>query len=103
MNEILSSILVWAAGVALGMLFFGGLWWTVRKGVSAKNPALWFTGSSLIRTGIVLAGFYFIASRHWDRLLLCLLGFTMAAVIITVFTRPAKKAPCQAEKADHAH
>jgi F1F0 ATPase subunit 2 len=25
--------------VLLGVIFFGGLWWTVRKGLSSKRPA----------------------------------------------------------------
>jgi F1F0 ATPase subunit 2 len=48
------------AGVLLGAIFFGGLWWTVRKGVSSKRPALCFFGSLLLRTSIALAGFYFV-------------------------------------------
>ena len=51
------------AGVLLGAIFFGGLWWTVRKGVSSKRPALWFFGSLLLRTSIVLAGFLFCSQR----------------------------------------
>ena len=78
MNEFLSLALALAAGVLLGAIFFGGLWWTVRKGVSSKQPALWFFGSLLLRMSIALAGFYFVSGGHWERLLLCLLGFVMA-------------------------
>ena len=49
MNEVLTLALALLAGVALGAVFFGGLWWTVRKGVSSKHPALWFLGSLLLR------------------------------------------------------
>ncbi len=48
------------AGVALGVFFFGGLWLTVRKGVSSRRPALWFLGSMLVRIGATLAGFYLV-------------------------------------------
>ena len=77
MNETLSLMLALAAGL-LGAMFFGGLWWTVQKGVSSKRSALWFFGSLLLRTSIALAGFYFIARGHWERLLVCLVGFIMA-------------------------
>ena len=63
MNETLSLVLALVTGVLLGAMFFGGLWWTVQKGVSSKRPALWFFGSLLLRTSIALAGFYFIARR----------------------------------------
>ena len=67
-----------AAGLLLGLLFFGGLWWTTRKGIAADNPALWFLGSLLLRTGGVTAGFYFIAGGDWRRALACLSGFIVA-------------------------
>jgi len=88
MNETLALALVLAAGVALGTVFFGGLWWTVRKGVSAKNPALWFLGSLLLRAGVVLAGFYFVSAGHWQRLLFCLIGFVIAHIVVTSVTGP---------------
>jgi len=46
MNELLTLALALVTGLLLGAIFFGGLWWTVRKGVSSKQPALWF-GPSL--------------------------------------------------------
>ena len=61
-NEILTGILALLAGAGLGAFFFGGLWWTVQKGLSSKRPALLFVGSLLLRSGVVLAGFYFMAS-----------------------------------------
>jgi len=88
MNESVSLMDALIAGVLLGTMFFGGLWWTVRQGVSAKRPALWFLGSLLLRTGIVLAGFYFVAGGHWERLLLCLLGFVIAHFMVTRLTGP---------------
>jgi F1F0 ATPase subunit 2 len=63
----------------------------VRKGVTAKSPALWFLGSSLLRMGIALAGFYFVARGDWKKLLLCLLGFLVARVIVLRLTRSNKE------------
>jgi len=65
MNETLMLVLAGVTGFVLGAVFFGGLWWTVRKGVSSPRPALWFFGSMLLRMSIVLVGFYFIGSGHW--------------------------------------
>jgi F1F0 ATPase subunit 2 len=91
MNETIILAAALAAGVLLGAIFFGGLWWTVRKGVTAKNPALWFLVSLLLRMGIVLAGFYFVARGDWEKLLLCLLGFLIARVVVLRLTRPNKE------------
>ena len=98
MNETVALV----TGVLLGVMFFGGLWWTVRKGVSSKQPAFWFFGSLLLRMSITLAGFYFIARSHWERLLLCLLGFVMARIIVTWLTRAAEKPTCLTQEASHA-
>ena len=38
-------VLILLAGALLGSVFFGGLWWTVRRGVLSTQPALWFFGS----------------------------------------------------------
>jgi len=102
MNETLSLVLALVTGVLLGVMFFGGLWWTVRKGVSSKRPALWFFGSLVLRMSIVLAGFYFVSGGHWERLLLCLLGFVIARLIVTRLTRVAKKPTHLAQEASHA-
>jgi len=102
MNETLTLVLTLVTGVLLGAMFFGGLWWTVRKGVSSKQPAFWFFGSLLLRTSIALAGFYFIARGHWERMLVCLLGFVMARLIVMRLTRAAEKPTYLAQEASHA-
>lgn len=86
MNELMQIVMVLLSGMLLGALFFGGLWWTVQNGLSARQPALWFGASLLLRTVIVLAGFYFVAGSDWKRLLLCLLGFIIARSIMTRLT-----------------
>jgi F1F0 ATPase subunit 2 len=89
MSEPLTLLLAWIAGGVLGALFFGGLWWTVRRVVSAKQPALWIFGSLILRTSAALAGLYVVSGGHLDRLLLCLLGFVMARLLVTRLTRSA--------------
>ncbi len=75
MNETLNLALAGLAGVALGLAFFGGLWWTVRRGLASTQPALWFLGSLLVRTAVAAGGFYLVGGGQWTRLLACLLGF----------------------------
>ena len=87
MSESLPVILAFVMGVLLGTFFYGGLWWTIQKGVSSKQPALLFTGSLAVRTIIALAGFYFVSRGNWHRLLGCLVGFVIARILVTWFTR----------------
>ncbi len=89
MSEMLSLAAAVIAGLMLGALFFGGLWWTVRKGVASERTALWFTGSMLLRTGVVLVGFYFVLGDDWRRLVAGLLGFVVARLTVIRLTRSA--------------
>jgi F1F0 ATPase subunit 2 len=75
------------AGIMIGAVFFGGLWWTVRKGVPSAHPATWFLASFLVRTSVAVTGFYFAARGDWRRSIACLLGFLAARVLVTRFTR----------------
>ena len=87
------------AGTLLGALFFGGLWWTVQKAVSSEWPALWFLGSLLLRTSLILAGFYFVSQGHWSRLVMCILGFLIARIIVVArLTRAQTEAQTQLEE-----
>jgi F1F0 ATPase subunit 2 len=85
MSEALRAVLLLVAGSGLGAIFFGGLWWTIRKGVTSKQPALWFSGSLFLRFALVVGGFYWVGNDHYERLLLCLIGFALAGLAVTWF------------------
>jgi len=107
MNETLGLMLAGVAGLLLGGIFFGGLWWTVHKGMSSRRPALLFFASLLLRTGIVVAGFYFVGRGSgqptWQPLLLCLLGFAVARPAVMWLTRRSGEHPtCPATETSHA-
>lgn len=90
-------------GMVLGAMFFGGLWWTVRRGLSSGRAAAWFVGSLLVRTIVVVAGFYVVSAGHWDRLLACLLGFVVARVLVTrLVGPPLESAPSAVKEDRHA-
>jgi len=76
--------LAWAAlaGVALGAMFFGGLFWSVRKVLSTRHPAVWMFASLLSRMGFVLAGFYVVCQADWSRWAACVGGFVLARVVV---------------------
>lgn len=82
MIELLQIAAAVFAGALLGVFFFGGLWWTVRRGVVSAQPALFFLGSLLLRTLAVIAGFYFISRGDWRRLAASLAGFGLARILV---------------------
>ncbi|HED33543.1 MAG TPA: ATPase F0F1 [Gammaproteobacteria bacterium] len=91
MNEpmalVLTMMLPFAEGALLGVFFFTGLWWTVRKLESAKSVALLFFSSMLIRTSVVILGFYYLLGEDWQHLTAGLIGFIIARIIISRIIR----------------
>ncbi len=102
MNEIFMMVPALVTGLFLGGMFFGGLWWTIRKGLSSTQPAIWFIGSLLLRTCLTLAGFYVVSDGQWERLLACLLGFTIARPIVTRLSGPAENPNRPGQEPSHA-
>ncbi|MGL5017781.1 MAG: ATP synthase subunit I [Luteolibacter sp.] len=86
MNDLTTLVFAGFAGLLLGAIFFGGLWWTVRMGMAAARPAVWFLVSLLLRMGIVLMGFYLVGQDDWRRLVACLVGFIIARILVTRFS-----------------
>ena len=87
MNECFQLALALVAGGGLGFIFFGGLWYTVRRGLTARQPALWFLASLLVRMSLVLGGFYLVGCSDWRRLAAGLAGFVIARFIVVRLTR----------------
>ena len=82
MPEITPLILSLMAGLALGLLYFGGLWHTVRKLPEMHKPFSAMLWSFAIRTSIVMIGFYFVMGGHWERLVAALLGFILVREVL---------------------
>jgi F1F0 ATPase subunit 2 len=91
MNEALRLVLAGIAGLALGAVFFGGLWWTLRKSLQSPRPALWLLGSLLVRMSLVLVGLYLVSGGQWERLLACLVGVIGARFLVLRLTRSADR------------
>ena len=89
MSDLGPIIGAFVIGMLLGALFFGGLWWTVRRGLTAANPALWFGVSALSRMALALSGLYYVARAGWPSLVASLCGLLIARVTATRLTRIA--------------
>jgi F1F0 ATPase subunit 2 len=102
MSESLSLAAALIAGFALGAFFFGGLWWTVNRGLSSRRTALWFFGSMLVRMSIAVLGFYFILGDDWKRLIAGLLGFVVARMAVMRLIREIAQGRNTTQEAGHA-
>ncbi len=84
---MIDAALAISTGLLLGLLFFGGLWWTVHQLGDFRRPALILFGSLVLRTVVVLGGFYWVAGGEWSQLLFCVLGFLAGRLAVTWSTR----------------
>jgi len=106
MTEPWLLVLAWFAGALLGAFFFGGLWWTVNKSLASDQPTLWLFASFLLRMGVTMTGFYWVAGGDWQRVLSCLVGFIMARLLVARLTRlprlPEEDQRHRSQEAGHA-
>ena len=93
MESMITLITPFAGGLLLGLLFFGGLWLTVAKTARYRHPGWWFMGSLLLRTVLVIAGFYLIGGDQPERFAACLLGFVLVKITSAKMIGSAKPAP----------
>ena len=77
------TILAVLAGGLLGVVYFGGLWWTVQRIERSHWAGFLVLGSFLLRSALVLAGIYVVAAGSWVRVLCALVGFMVSRIIIT--------------------
>lgn len=72
-----------AAGIALGLMFYGGLWTTVKSLMKTRNPVALTFSSYLLRVALTLTGFVLIARAGWQDAVVCLAGFAIGRVIVS--------------------
>jgi len=75
-------------GTGLGGIYFGGLWWTVNRLMTAKNPALIALGSMVVRTAVTMAGLYYVSDGRWLRIVAAMVGFIGMRVVLSKLLRP---------------
>lgn len=89
MTSTLPMAFAGLAGLLIGAVFFGGLWWTVRRCMRSTQPGLCWLGSTLLRMTVAVFGFYVVGRGDWRRLIACLMGFITARLVVTWLTRPS--------------
>ena len=102
MTDTLNLVLAGVVGLALGAVFFGGLWWTLHKSLASPRPALWLLASLLTRMSLVLVGLYLVSDGQWERLLAGLIGVIGARFLVLQLTGPAAGYQGVAKEVRHA-
>ena len=76
-------VLLVLAGFGLGILFYGGLWMTVRAIPKSPHPIVLTVASFWVRTGVVIAGLLLAMDGLWQRALASLVGFFLARLVLS--------------------
>ncbi len=74
-------VIALVVGIALGVFYFYGLWWTVRR-LNSPHAAILLPVSFLVRGAVVVGGFYLVMDGRWQSLLAALAGFIAARIVI---------------------
>ncbi len=90
MTASMSTAMAGGAGALAGVLFFGGLWLTVRAMPKSRWPGLLMIGSFWIRTLITLAALYFTIRGDWHNAIAWIAGFILARVIVPMWLHAAE-------------
>ena len=91
-------VLALAAGLGLGLFYFGGLWLTVRRLPRSRHPVPLLLASFAARTAVAVAGFFFVTGDRWERGLVCLGGFVAGRFALTSRLRPGRVPPVPGDK-----
>ncbi len=65
-------------GIGVGLLYFGGLWWTIQQAMGRPQRRAWFVLSRVIRLGLCGPIFYGLLREGVAPILVALVGFWMA-------------------------
>lgn len=71
-----------ASGVLLSLIYFGGLWYTLKQMEHWRRPWILVTVSFLIRNALVLTAFYFLIIQHWSTLVAAFIAFLITRQVV---------------------
>lgn len=91
MNEWLLLATAFMAGLFIGAIYFGSLWWTVQRLSEARQPSFLALGSLTVRLALMLLGLYFVTGGQWTRVGVYLLGFFIMRTVLVRRWGPQKQ------------
>lgn len=83
MTDVLALAVGLVAGAVLGLVFFGGLWWTTQRLATSPRPGLLLSVSLLVRVVVLAAGLLLLAQVGGGPLLLGAVGLVAARIGLT--------------------
>lgn len=69
-------------GILIGIVYFGGLYYSTQKFKDVKSPSLFMILSFIIRMAILIAGFYYLSKTGYKNVLIALIGVILVRFIM---------------------
>jgi F1F0 ATPase subunit 2 len=82
MTDGIRLVLAALGGVAVGLLYFGGLWVTVRRLPTSRSPVVLTLVSFVGRLALVAVGFWVLMAGEPMRIGVALLGFLAVRIVL---------------------
>lgn len=81
-------------GLFLGVLYFGGLYFSTQKFSDVKSPALFMILSLVIRMGILIGGFYYLSKLGYKNIFIGFIAVMLVRFIMvfSIKNHPSKSA-----------
>lgn len=70
------------AGIAVGLLYFGGLWWTVNRLQEANRPLAFYLASFAMRLSMIVVLVLLVLQVNTVHLFVGILGFFLARLFL---------------------
>jgi len=97
--EAVPVALAAAGGGLIGLLYFGTLWWTVRRLPSARHPAMLVAGSFVIRGAAAAGGIVVVSGGQLLALVAAVAGFLAGrTILIRAVGKPLRREDAAAER-----
>jgi len=90
-------VLGFFGGVLLGLVFFGGLYWSVQKLPTVKYPAFLMMASLLLRMAVLLTGLYFLMAGDIKNLLAAVAGVMVMKFVMIARVQKKPNVPNERE------
>ncbi|MEA3364379.1 MAG: ATP synthase subunit I, partial [Candidatus Hydrogenedentes bacterium] len=68
-------------GLVTGMVFFGGLKWTIERLPGTRHPFTFALISMIIRAAFVVGVLLLVGQREWQRYVVVLIGILLARLL----------------------
>jgi F1F0 ATPase subunit 2 len=86
-------VIGFVGGMLLGLVFFGGLYWTVQKIGTVKYPGPLMLISAVGRMVMLLLGIYFLGGNDMKQFLAVLAGVILVKFLIILSVRKKSRSP----------